>query len=61
MPGTDFQVRAPADPGLSLEKMKEFVRNHFEDFVNRADFLDHDEPTEVEVGPEAAKRMMEAA
>lgn len=25
------------------------------------DFLDHDEPTGVEVGPEAAKRMMEAA
>jgi predicted ester cyclase len=52
--------------------MKQFVRNHFEDFVNRkksevalknfsSDFLDHDEPTGVEVGPEAAKRMMEAA
>ena len=52
--------------------MKQFVRNHFEDFVNRkkaevalknfsSDFLDHDEPTGVEVGPEAARRMMEAA
>ena len=72
MPATDFKVPAKADPGLSLEEMKQFVRNHFEDFVNRkksevalknfnADFLDHDEPTGVEVGPEAAKRMMEAA
>jgi predicted ester cyclase len=69
---TNFRVPAKADPGLSLEEMKQFVRNHFEDFVNRkqsevalknfsADFLDHDEPTGVEVGPEAAKKMMEAA
>jgi predicted ester cyclase len=69
---TNFQILAQADPGLSLEEMKQFVRNHFEDFVNRKksdvalrnfspDFLDHDEPTGVEVGPEAAKRMMEAA
>ena len=68
----DFNVPAKADPGLSLREMKEFVQNHFENFVNRkksevalvnfsADFLDHDEPTGVEVGPEAAKRMMEAA
>lgn len=68
----DFQVPAKADPALSLREMKEFVQNHFENFVNRkksevalvnfsADFLDHDEPTGVEVGPEAAKRMMEAA
>ena len=35
MPVTHFQVPAPADPGLSVEKMKESVRNHFEDFVNR--------------------------
>jgi len=31
----NFQVPAKADPGLSLEEMKQFVRNHFEDFVNR--------------------------
>lgn len=68
----DFRIPAKADPGLGLEEMKRFVRSHFEDFVNRkksevalknfsSDFLDHDEPTSVEVGPEAAKRMMEAA
>ncbi len=48
------------------------MRNHFEDFVNRkksevalknfsSDFLDHDEPTGVEVGPESARKMMEGA
>ena len=68
----DFHVPAKVDPGLSLREMKEFVKNHFEDFVNRkksevalvnfsGDFLDHDEPTGAEVGPEAAKKMMEAA
>jgi predicted ester cyclase len=68
----DFQVPAKADPGFSPKEMKEFVRNHFEDFVNRkksevaivnfsGDFLDHDEPTGVEVGPESARKMMEAA
>ena len=68
----DFHVPAKADPGLSLGEMKEFVKNHFKDFVNRKksevalvnfseDFLDHDEPTGTEVGPEAAKKMMEAA
>ncbi len=52
--------------------MKSFVRNHFEDFVNRKksdvalvnfshDFLDHDEPGGVAVGPQAAKTMMEGA
>ncbi|MHB8567911.1 MAG: hypothetical protein ACYC9U_12540 [Nitrososphaerales archaeon] len=52
--------------------MKSFVRNHFEDFVNRkksevalknfsTDFLDHDGPTGVEVGPEAAEKMMRVA
>jgi predicted ester cyclase len=60
------------DPGLSLEEMKEFVKNHFEDFVNRkkpevalvnlsVDFLDHDEPSGPQVGPEAAMVMMKAA
>lgn len=60
------------DPGLSLEEMKDFVRSHFEDFVNRkklqvamvnfsADFLDHDEPSGPKVGPEAAMIMMKAA
>jgi predicted ester cyclase len=52
--------------------MKEFVRNHFEDFVNRkkpevalvnfsADFLDHDELSGPQVGPHAAMVMMKAA
>jgi predicted ester cyclase len=68
----NFTIPAKAEPGLSLEEMKQFVRNHFDDFVNRkkpevaltnfsTDFLDHDEPTGVEVGPDAAKKMMEAA
>jgi predicted ester cyclase len=65
-------VPAKADPGLTLEEMKAFVRRHFDDFVNRqqsevalqnfsADFLDHDEPGGAVVGPLAAKTMMEHA
>jgi len=65
------KVPAKGDPGFTLEEMKQFVRNHFEDFVNRkkpevalvnfsADFLDHDEPTGPQVGPEAAMAMMKA-
>lgn len=68
----DMKIPAKAAPGMTLQEMKQFVRNHFEEFVNQkksevalrnfsADFLDHDEPTGVEVGPEAAKKMMEAA
>lgn len=60
------------EPGLSSAEMKQFVRNHFEDFVNRkksevalanfsSDFLDHDEPAGEMVGPVAAKSMMESA
>jgi predicted ester cyclase len=60
------------EPGMSLEEMKQFVRNHFEDFVNKKksevalvnfsqDFLDHDEPGGAAIGPEAAKNMMESA
>jgi len=60
------------DPGLTVDEMKQFVARHFDDFVNRkksevalanfsADFLDHDEPGEPQVGPEAAQTMMEAA
>lgn len=67
-----MKIPAKAAPGMTLQEMKQFVRNHFEEFVNQkksevalknfsADFLDHDEPTGVEVGPEAAKKMMEAA
>ena len=70
VPNKTFTVPAKADPGLSLEEMKTFVRNHFEDFVNRQksavalknfseDFLDHDEPGGVAVGAQAAKTMME--
>jgi len=65
-------VPAQADPGFTLEEMKEFVRRHFDDFVNRklsdvalqnfsADFLDHDEPGGAVAGPLAAKTMMEQA
>ena len=65
-------VPAKADPGLSLEEMKSFVRQHFDDFVNRklsavalknfsGDFLDHDEPGGAVIGPLAAKTMMEHA
>lgn len=72
MTQTTFKVPAKADPGMSLDQMKQFVKNHFEVFVNQKDssqayrsftddFLDHDEPTGVAVGAEAAKTMMEAA
>lgn len=54
----------------TLEQNKRFIRNHFEEFVNRknsavayqnfaTDFVDHDEPDGESVGPEPAKRMME--
>jgi predicted ester cyclase len=67
-----FPVPAKAAPGLTLEEMKQFVRRHFDDFVNRKvsdvalknfsdDFLDHDEPGGAVVGPLAAKTMMEQA
>jgi predicted ester cyclase len=50
--------------------MKDFVRKHFDDFVNKKksdvaltnfspDFLDHDAPRGEAVGPLAAKKMME--
>jgi len=63
-------VPAKADPCMSLEEMKIFVKKHFEDFVNRKisraalenfseDFLDHDEAGGPAVGPLAAKEMME--
>ena len=65
-------VPAKAAPGFSLDKMKNFVRKHFDDFVNRKqsdvalknfseDFLDHDEPGGAVAGPLAAKTMMEHA
>jgi predicted ester cyclase len=54
-----------------LQQNKAFIINHFEEFVNRKnsaiayqnfapDFLDHDEPYGESVGPEPAKKMMEA-
>jgi predicted ester cyclase len=69
---TSLPVPAKADPGFALEEMKNFVRQHFDDFVNRKlsdvalknfseDFLDHDEPGGAVVGPLAAKTMMEHA
>ena len=65
-------VPGTADPGLTLEEMKTFVRTHFEDFVNKKksdvalknlseDFLDHDEPGGIAVGAQAARTMMECA
>jgi predicted ester cyclase len=67
-----YAIPAKGDPGMTLDEMKKFVVDHFEQFVNQKksavayhsfsdDFLDHDEPTGVEVGPAAAQRMMEAA
>ena len=60
------------DPGLSVEEMKQFVRNHFENFVNKKDltqaersftdgFFDHDEVTGPAVGVVAAQLMMRKA
>lgn len=54
-----------------LQQNKAFIRAHFEEFVNRknaeiayqnfrSDFIDHDEPYGESVGPEPAKKMMEA-
>lgn len=54
---------------LSPEQMKEFVRNHFEEFVNRRnaavirrnmtpDFYDHDGPGGRPAGVEGDERMM---
>lgn len=65
-------VPATANPGFTPEEMKQFVRKHFDDFVNRKqsevalknfseDFLDHDEPGGPAIGPLAAKTMMEHA
>ncbi len=65
-----YTIPPRAHPGLTPEEMKTFVRNHFEDFVNGKrsevafrsfshDFLDHDEPSGVLVGPQAAKALME--
>ncbi len=71
MPNKTSIVLTNADPGLSLEEMKAFVRNHFEDFVSQKksdvalknfsnDFLDHDEPGGGAVGAQVAKTMMES-
>jgi len=54
---------------LSLEQMKQFVRDHFEEFVNRRnarviqrnmtpDFYDHDGPGGKPTGVEGAEKMM---
>ena len=54
---------------LSPEQMKQLVRNHFEDFVNRRmpevirvnmtpDFLDHDGPGGMPTGIEGDEKMM---
>ena len=54
---------------LTLEQMKHFVREHFEDFVNRrnaavirknmtADFYDHDGPGGKPAGVDADEQMM---
>lgn len=55
----------------TLHEMKAFVRQHFEDFVNRkkaavirenmtADFLDHDGPGGKPTGVAGDEKMMEA-
>lgn len=54
---------------LTLDQMKQFVRDHFEDFVNKrnasvirknmtADFYDHDGPGGKPTGVEGDERMM---
>jgi predicted ester cyclase len=59
---------APSNP--DLEANKQFVRDHFEEFVNRKnsaiayrnftpDFLDHGGPYSETTGQEATKRMMD--
>jgi predicted ester cyclase len=64
------RIPAQADQGMSIEEMKDFVRKHFDDFINRknseaalrnfsADFLDHDGATGESIGPEPAKLMIE--
>jgi predicted ester cyclase len=56
---------------LTTDQMKEFVRNHFEDFVNNQkaevirhnmtpDFLDHDGPGGLPTGVEGDEAMMRA-
>ncbi|MBL6750841.1 MAG: ester cyclase [Nevskia sp.] len=63
-------VPPKADPGMSPEEMKAFVRRHFEDFINRKDsnaalrnftpdILDHDEPYGAANGNEILKTMIE--
>lgn len=58
-----------AQANLGLEEMKQFVRQHFEDFVNRqnaavirtnmtADFYDHDGPGGKPTGVDGDERMM---
>ncbi len=60
--------------GFSHEEMKTFIRNHFEDFVNKKDlsaadrnfapsFVDHgdDVPPNMPVGVEGAKQYLAAA
>ena len=55
--------------GLSLDQMKQFVKNHFEDFVNRrnaavirknmtSDFYDHDAPGGKPTGVDGDEQMM---
>ncbi len=57
---------------MTLEEMKAFVRNHFENFVNRKDlsqaersftedFYDHDEATGPVTGIQPAQAMMQKA
>src|SRR5215472_10773374 len=69
MPARKIEVPPKGDPGMTTEEMKRFVKNHFEDFVNRKnpevalinlspDFLDHDEMNGPSVGPEPAMNMM---
>jgi predicted ester cyclase len=56
---------------LTLDQMKQFIRNHFEDFVNKRnatvirenmtpDFYDHDGPGERSTGVDSDEQMMMA-
>jgi len=63
-----------AKTGMAHEEMKQFIRNHFEEFVNKqnlaiadvnfaADFVDHgaDVPPGTAPGPAGAKQYVEGA
>jgi hypothetical protein len=66
--------REESETGMSIDEMKAFIQNHFEQFVNRknldiadvnfaTDFVDHgtDVPSGTPPGPAGAKQYVESA